>query len=70
MRSTRRHRRKGDFANIPPVPKRGRRSAFSPLLYRYSGLTKDNFNNFRYLIIMIICHDKREGSFFASAQLA
>src|SRR3546814_18079092 len=39
---------KGAFANIPPMPQRVRRSAFSPFLYRYRNLIARFFNKLKH----------------------
>lgn len=61
---------KGAFANIPPMPRRTRRSAFSPFLYRYRNLVERFFNKLKHFRAVATRYDKREDNFLASVQLA
>ena len=61
---------KGAFANIPPMPQRVRRSAFSPLLYRYRNLIERFFNKLKHFRAVATRYDKRDDNFLASVQLA
>ena len=61
---------KGAFANIPPMPQRVRRSAFSPALYRYRNLIERFFNKLKHFRAVATRYDKRDDNFLASVQLA
>ena len=61
---------KGAFANIPPMPQRVRRSAFSPFLYRYRNLIERFFNNLKHFRAIATRYDKRDDNYLASVQLA
>jgi transposase len=61
---------KGAFANIPPMPQRVRRSAFSPFLYRYRNLIERFFNKLKHFRAVATRYDKRDDNFLASVQLA
>ena len=61
---------KGAFANIPPMPQRRRRSAFSPFLYRYRNLIERFFNKLKHFRAVATRYDKRDDNFLASIQLA
>lgn len=61
---------KGAFANIPPMPQRVRRAAFSPLLYRYRNLIERFFNKLKHFRAIATRYDKRDDNFLASVQLA
>lgn len=58
------------FANIPPMPQRVRRSAFSPFLYRYRNLIERFFNKLKHFRAVATRYDKRDDNFLASVQLA
>ncbi|MEQ9661350.1 MAG: IS5 family transposase [Parasphingopyxis sp.] len=61
---------KGAFANIPPMPQRVRRSAFSPFLYRYRNLIERFFNKLKHFRAIATRFDKRDDNYLASVQLA
>lgn len=61
---------KGAFANIPPMPQRVQRSAFSPFLYRYRNLIERFFNKLKHFRAVATRYDKRDGNFLTSVQLA
>jgi transposase len=61
---------KGAFANIPPMPQRTNRSAFSPFLYRYRNLIERFFNKLKHFRAIATRYDKRDDNFLASIQLA
>ena len=61
---------KGAFANIPPMPQRTRRAAFSPFLYRYRNLVERFFNKLKHFRAVATRYDKRDDNFLASVQLA
>lgn len=61
---------RGAFANIPPMPNRIRRSAFSPFLYRYRNLVERFFNKLKQFRAVATRYDKRDDNFLASVQLA
>ncbi len=61
---------KGAFANIPPMPQRVRRPAFSPFLYRYRNLVERFFNKLKHFRAIATRYDKRDDNFLASIQLA
>ena len=62
--------KKGAFANIPPMPQRTRRSAFSHFLYRYRNLIERFFNKLKHFRAVATRYDKRDDNFLASIQLA
>ena len=61
---------KGAFANIPPMPQRTKRPAFSPFLYRYRNLIERFFNKLKHFRAIATRYDKRDDNFLASIQLA
>ena len=61
---------KGAFANIPPMPQRVRRSAFSPFLYRYRNLIERFFNKIKYYRRIATRYDKLGSTFLAMTKLA
>ena len=61
---------KGAFANIPPMPQRIRRLAFSPILHRYRNLIERFFNKLKHFRAVSTRYDKRDDNFLASVQLA
>jgi transposase len=61
---------KGAFANIPPMPQRTRRPAFSAFLYRYRNLIERFFNKLKHFRAIATRYDKRDDNFLASIQLA
>jgi transposase len=61
---------KGAFANIPPMPQRTKRPAFSPFLYRYRNLIERFFNKLKHFRAVATRYDKRDDNFLASIQLA
>ena len=61
---------KGAFANIPPMPQRVRKPAFSPFLYRYRNLIERFFNKLKHFRAVATRYDKRDDNFLASVQLA
>lgn len=61
---------KGAFANIPPMPRRVRRAAFCPFLYRYRNLIERFFNKLQHFRAVATRYDKRDDNFLASVHLA
>jgi transposase len=61
---------RGALANIPPMPQRVRRSAFSPFLYRYRNLIERFFNKLKHFRAVATRYDKRDDNLLASVQLA
>lgn len=61
---------KGAFANIPPMPQRVRRSAFSPFLYRCRNLVERFCNKIKHFRAVATCYDKCDDNYLASVQLA
>jgi transposase len=61
---------RGAFANIPPMPQRTRRPAFSAFLYRYRNLIERFFNKLKHFRAVATRYDKRDDNFLASIQLA
>jgi transposase len=61
---------RGAFANIPPMPQRTRRPAFSPFLYRYRNLIERFFNKLKHFRAVATRYNKRDDNFLASIQLA
>ncbi len=61
---------KGAFANIPPMPQRTQRPAFSPFLYRYRNLIERFFSKLKHFRAVATRYDKRDDNFLASVQLA
>jgi transposase len=61
---------KGAFANIPPMPQRTERPAFSPFLHRYRNLIERFFNKLKHFRAVATRYDKRDDNFLASIQLA
>lgn len=61
---------RGAWANIPPMPNRKRRPAFSAFLYRYRNLVERFFNKIKQFRAVATRYDKRDDNFLASVQLA
>ena len=61
---------KGAFANIPPMPHRRRKPAFSPFLYKYRNLVERFFSKLKQFRAVATRYDKRDDNFLASVQLA
>jgi transposase len=61
---------RGAVANIPPMPQRVNRSAFSPALYRCRNLIERFFNKLKQFRAVATRYDKRDDNFLASVQLA
>lgn len=61
---------RGALANIPPMPQRVRRPAFSPFLYRHRNLIERFFNKLKHFRAIATRYDKRDDNFLASIQLA
>lgn len=61
---------KGALANIPPMPQRVQRPAFSSFLYRYRNLIEHFFNKLKHFRAVATRYDKRDDNFLASVQLA
>ena len=61
---------RGAWANIPPMPNRKRRPAFSEFLYRYRNLVERFFAKLKQFRAIATRYDKRDDNFLASVQLA
>ena len=61
---------RGAWANIPPMPNRKRRPAFSAFLYRYRNLVERFFAKLKQFRAIATRYDKRDDNFLASVQLA
>ena len=61
---------RGAWANIPPMPQRKRKPAFSAFLYRYRNLVERFFNKLKQFRAIATQYDKRDENFLASVQLA
>ena len=61
---------RGAWANIPPMPNRKRRPAFSAFLYRYRNLVERFFVKLKQFRAIATRYDKRDDNFLASVQLA
>ena len=61
---------KGALANIPSMPQRVRRSAFSPFLYRYRNLIERFFNKLKHFRAVATRYDKRDDNYLAGVKLA
>lgn len=61
---------RGAWANIPPMPQRKRKPAFSAFLYRYRNLVERFFNKLKQFRAIATRYDKRDENFLASVQLA
>lgn len=58
------------WANIPPMPQRKRRHAFSPFLYKYRNLVERFFNKLKHFRAVATRYDKRDDIHLASVQRA
>ena len=61
---------RGAWANIPPMPQRKRKPAFSAFLYRYRNPVERFFNKLKQFRAIATRYDKRDENFLASVQLA
>ncbi len=61
---------KGAWANIPPMPQRRRKPAFSPFLYKYRNLVERFFSKLKHFRAVATRYDKRDDNYLASVQLA
>ena len=61
---------KGAFANIPPMPHRRRKPAFSPFLYKYRNLVERFFSKLKHFRAVATRYEKRDDNYLASVQLA
>jgi transposase len=61
---------RGAWANIPPMPNRKRKPAFSAFLYRFRNLVERFFNKLKQFRAIATRYDKRDDNFLASVQLA
>jgi transposase len=61
---------RGAWANIPPMPQRKIRPAFSAFLYRYRNQVERYFNKLKQFRAVATRYDKRDDNFLASVQLA
>ena len=61
---------RGAWANIPLMPHRKTRYAFSAFLYRYRNLVERFFNKLKQFRAVATRYDKRDDNFLASVQLA
>lgn len=61
---------RGAWANIPLMPNRTRRPAFSAFLYRHRNMVERFFNKLKQFRAVATRYDKRDDNFLASVQLA
>jgi transposase len=61
---------KGAWANIPAMPQRRQKPAFSAFLYRYRNLVERFFSKLKHFRAIATRYDKRDDNFLASVQLA
>lgn len=61
---------KGAWANIPPMPQRRRKPAFSKYLYKYRNLVERFFSKLKHFRAVATRYDKRDDNYLASVQLA
>jgi transposase len=61
---------KGAWANIPPMPQRRRKPAFSAFLYKYRNLVERFFSKLKHFRAVATRYDKRDDNYLASVQLA
>ena len=61
---------RGAWANIPLMPQRKTRPAFSAFLYRYRNQVERFFNKLKQFRAVATRYDKRDDNFLASVQLA
>ena len=61
---------KGAWANIPPMPQRRHKPAFSSFLYRYRNMVERFFSKLKHFRAVATRYDKRDDNYLASVQLA
>jgi transposase len=57
---------KGAWANIPAMPQRRQKPAFSAYLYRYRNLVERFFSKLKHFRAIATRYDKRDDNFLAS----
>jgi transposase len=61
---------RGAWANIPAMPNRKKKLAFSPFLYRYRNLVERFFSKLKHFRAIATRYDKRADTFMAAVKLA
>ena len=61
---------KGAAANIPAMPRRRHKPAFTPFLYKYRNLVERFFSKLKHFRAVTTRYDKRDDNYLASVQLA
>src|SRR5215212_9755697 len=61
---------RGAWANIPPMPNRRRRPAFSAFLYRYRNLVERFFNHIKHFRAIATRYEKHAENYLALVKLA
>ena len=61
---------KGAAANIPAMPRRRHKPAFTPFLYKYRNLVERFFSKLKHFRAVATRYDKRDDNYLASVQLA
>ena len=61
---------KGAWANIPPMPQRRFKPAFSKVLYKARNLVERFFNKLKHFRAVATRYDKRDDNYLASIKLA
>jgi len=61
---------RGAFANIPPMPQRKNRPAFSAFLYRYRNLVERFFNKLKHFRAIATRYEKHAENYLALVKLA
>jgi transposase len=61
---------RGAWANMPAMPGRKEKPAFSPFLYRYRNLVERFFNKLKHFRAIATRYDKRADTFMAAVKLA
>ena len=61
---------RGAWANIPPMPNRKNRPAFSPFLYRYRNLVERFFNKLKHFRAIATRYEKHAQNYLALVKLA
>ena len=61
---------RGAWANIPPMPQRRHKPAFSAFLYKYRNLVERFFSKLKHFRAVATRYDKRDDNYLASVQLA
>jgi transposase len=61
---------RGAWANVPAMPNRKRKPAFSRFLYRYRNLVERYFSKLKHFRAIATRYDKRADTFMAAVKLA